>query len=139
MSKNIFHLKIDDSYLDIEESRNPLNQHRVICSTIRNNTTQLWYLDEGTLKHYQTNGYLTKKYHGWIPSRSNIILQREHDYDIENDEPFQWTYTNGSLTIQQNDCQYQLCKDLNQNIILQKEGNTISNKWELILRPINTC
>ena len=139
MSKNIFYLKIDDSYLDIEESSNPLNQHHIICSTIQNNTTQLWYFDEGTIKHYQTNGYLTKKYHGWIPSRSNIILQREHDYDIENEEPFQWTYINGCLTTQQGDCQYQLCKDLNQNIILQKEGNTISNKWKLILRPINTC
>ena len=130
--EDIFHLKIDNSYLDIEVSKNPLNQHRVICSAIKNDTTQLWYFDEGTIKHHQTKGYLTKKYHGWIPSHSNIILQTEHDYDIENDEPFQWTYTNGCLIIQQNDCQYQLCKDLNQNIILQKEGNTISNKWDLI-------
>ena len=71
-------------WMDIEESKNPLNQHRVICSAIKNNTTQLWYFNEGTIKHHQTKGYLTKKYHGWIPSHSNIILQREHDYDIEN-------------------------------------------------------
>ena len=130
--EDIFHLKIDNSYLDIEKSKNPLNQHRVICSAIKNDTTQLWYFDEGTIKHHQTKGYLTKKYHGWIPSHSNIILQTEHDYDIENDEPFQWKYANGCLTIQQNECQYLLCKDLNQNIILQQEGNTIAKRWELI-------
>ena len=52
--EGIFHLKIDNSYLDIEESKNPLNQHRVICSAIKNDTTQLWYFNEGTIKHHQT-------------------------------------------------------------------------------------
>ena len=28
-------------------------------------------------------GYLTKKYHGWTPDLSNILLQNKHDYDIE--------------------------------------------------------
>ena len=83
--EKIFYIRNKGFYLDIETTKNPLNQYQVICSKEQNKSTQLWFYDnkQQSIKNYQTKGFLTKKYYGWTPSKTNLLLQTEHDYDIE--------------------------------------------------------
>ena len=131
MSSDLFYLQIDGYYLEIEESKNPLNQYRILCSE-KKKESQRWGYKDKKIYHSQKGGYLTKKYHGWEPQRSNILLQTELDYEIVF-EPLEWEYA--SKRFLAND-QYILCKDSNHNIILQKKDESISPliscEWEII-------
>ena len=130
---NTFYLRINGDYLGIEESKNPLNQYRILCSE-KKNESQLWGYKDKKIYHSQKGGYLTKKYHGWEPKQSNILLQTELDYEIVF-EPLEWEYESKRFIA--ND-QYILCKDSNHNIILQKKDESISPlisyEWEIILK-----
>ena len=130
---NTFYLRINGYYLGIEESKNPLNQYRILCSE-KKNESQLWGYKDKKIYHSQKGGYLTKKYHGWEPKQSNILLQTESDYEIVF-EPLEWEYESKRFIA--ND-QYILCKDSNHNIILQKKDESISPlisyEWEIILK-----
>ena len=130
---NPFYLKINNFYLDIEKSKNPLNQYRIISSE-KQSDSQLWYVKENIIYHSLTNGYLSKKYHGWEAKRSNLLLQTEIDYDILF-EPFTWKYDSNYLIA--ND-RYILCKDSNHNLFIQKKDEMISPlinyEWNIILK-----
>ena len=126
------YLSIDDHYLSVHPEQNPLNQHQVICSTEK----QLWIYDNKTktIQHVETKGFLSFPFHGWTPTRSNIILQKDYILDFQ---PLHWEYKNGILTTTVTNEEFILGKDCNQNIVLQKNNNhyirdLLDIKWEFI-------
>ena len=128
------YLRNGDSYLGVHPEQNPLNQHQVICSTEKDK--QLWIYDNKTktIQHVETKGFLSFPFHGWTPSRSNIILQKDY---ILHFQPLRWEYKDGSLiTIVTNE-EFILGKDCNQNIVLQKNNNhyirdLLGVEWKII-------
>ena len=110
---------------------------RVICS----NTMDIWKydLEEGTIQHKgtihkgtihkDTQEYLSLKYNGWIPKRSNIECNTK-----EEKEPLLWEYNNKELITTINQRQYRLCLDQNNNVILQEKQynqKLMTTKWEI--------
>lgn len=135
--EKIFYIRNKGFYLDIETTKNPLNQYQVICSKEQNKSTQLWFYDnkQQSIKNYQTKGFLTKKYYGWTPSKTNLLLQTEHDYDIEI-KPLSWKRISQYLSVDLDQHQYVLCRDIKNNIILQKKGKSnllFDDEWEIIV------
>ena len=111
--------------------------NRVICS----NTMDIWKydLEEGTIQHKgtihkgtihkDTQEYLSLKYNGWIPKRSNIECNTK-----EEKEPLLWEYNNKELITTINQRQYRLCLDQNNNVILQEKQynqKLMTTKWEI--------
>jgi len=131
---SLIYIRIGDSYLGVHPEQNPLNQHQVICSTEKDK--QLWIYDNKTktIQHVETKGFLSFPFHGWTPSRSNIILQKDYILDFQ---PLHWEYKDGSLiTIVTNE-EFILGKDCNKNIVLQKNNNhyirgLLDIEWEFI-------
>ena len=126
--------------------------NRVICS----NTMDIWKydLEEGTIQHKgtihkgtihkgtihkgtihkgtihkDTQEYLSLKYNGWMPKRSNIECNTK-----EEKEPLLWEYNNKELITTINQRQYRLCLDQNNNVILQEKQynqKLMTTKWEI--------
>ena len=123
----VFYIKNNELYLDIETEKTELNQYRIILSE-KKNDRQLWYYDkkDKLLKHYKTNGHLIFQYRGWIPYRSNIFLQTEMDYDIHF-TPLEIQYIENELIINE---KYILLHDDNLNIIIEEKNDKKYNDYE---------
>ncbi len=131
---NLFYLKNKTSYLGINNEKNELNCHTIICTQDQPTISNLWYYDSTNkcIKHHQTDGCIIQKYEGWMPYRSNVLLQLPHDYDIEiNKLSFQ--YDSNDLFTNINDKCYRLSLDNDKNVVLQEGMDGISNeKWDII-------
>ena len=128
------YLENNGYYLDIYPEQNSLNQHQVICS--KEKKSQLWFYntEQKTIQHVETNGFLSFPFHGWTPTRSNIILQKDY---ILNFRPLYWEYDDGILLTTVDEEKFILGKDCNQNIVLQKNNNhyirdLLGVKWDFI-------
>tara|TARA_B100001094_G_scaffold330368_1_gene395448 strand:+ start:19912 stop:20250 length:339 start_codon:yes stop_codon:yes gene_type:complete len=96
-------------------------QHK---GTIHKGTIQ----HKGTI-HKDTQEYLSLKYNGWMPKRSNIECNTK-----EEKEPLLWEYNNKELITTINQRQYRLCLDQNNNVILQEKQynqKLMTTKWEI--------
>ena len=126
-----FYLMNNGYYLNYEENcSSALKISNIICSEEKKHS---WIFSGNKLQNNETKGYLTKKYHGWTPDLSNILLQNKHDYDIEI-KSLEWKYLNEELTTTIDGIEYILCKSIDSHNIIIKRHNSdfylLDTKWK---------